>query len=106
VLSGATVGHANNSRPLVTHFFATPLSRAQLRPEKGGAELVLELREAVEPTHRVVAGPGGTMILQIELPRPTRSYAAELAPQRARQRGRPVTRSRAPRSRGGAGPEQ
>jgi hypothetical protein len=77
VLSGAQVASFNNTHPLVTHYFNTPLSRAWLRPDKGGAELVLELRENVTPTHRVVDGPAGTMILQIELPRASRTYVAQ-----------------------------
>jgi hypothetical protein len=88
VMSGAQVGIWNNTNPLVTHYFRTPLSRAWLRPEKGGAELVLELRENVQPTHRVVDGPRGTMILQVELPRPSQPYAASPPgkPQNAKQR--------------------
>ena len=84
VLPGVQVGTVNNTRPLLTHFFETPLARAQLRPEKGGAELVLELRENVQPTHRVVDGPRGTMILQVELPRATRSHTMPVTPSRSR----------------------
>jgi hypothetical protein len=77
VLSRAQVGIWNNTNPLITHYFDTPLSRAWLRPEKGGAELVLELRENVEPKHRVVDGPGGTMILHVELPRASKRHTAQ-----------------------------
>jgi hypothetical protein len=77
VLWRAQVGIRNNTNPLVTHYFDTPLSRAWLRPEKEGAELVLELRENVQLKHRVVDGPRGTMILEIELPRSSKRHGAQ-----------------------------
>lgn len=86
VLTGVQVGIRNNTNPLVTHYFDTPLSRAQLRAHKDGAELVLELRENVEPTHRVLEGPRGMMILQVELPPASKNHAAQpLEPRDAKQ---------------------
>jgi hypothetical protein len=90
VLGGAHVASFNNTHPLVTHYFNTPLSRAWLRPETGGAELVLELRENVTPTHKVVDGPAGTMILTIELPPAARSYAPQAVSSRDAKQGQVV----------------
>jgi hypothetical protein len=73
VLNGAQVTIRNNMHPLVTTYFDTPLARARLAPEKGAAELVLELREKVEPSYRVAAGPGGTSVLEVTLPAPKRN---------------------------------
>jgi hypothetical protein len=99
VLGGAQVASFNNTNPLVTHYFNTPLSRAWLRPETGGAELVLELRENVTPTHKVVDGPAGTMILTIELPRPSRSYAAQPVPSQNAKKGQILLPSKPARKR-------
>lgn len=75
VLSGVDVGIHNNTNPLVTEYFDTPLARARLKRDGNGAQLVLELREAVSPTHRIVDGPRGTMILYVDLPKAQRSYS-------------------------------
>jgi hypothetical protein len=77
VLARTQVGIRNNTNPLVTHYFDTPLSRAWLRPDEAGAQLVLELRENVALKHRVVDGPHGTMILQIDLPRGSKRRGAQ-----------------------------
>jgi hypothetical protein len=74
-LQGADVHLRNNTHPLVTTHFNTPLARMRLKPHRQGAQLVVHLREALEPEHRVVDGPRGTMVLQVTLPRATRSYA-------------------------------
>lgn len=73
VLSGARVTIRNNTHPLVTTYFNTPLDRARLVPTKSAAELVLELRERVEPTYRLANGPGGTSVLEVTLPAPKRN---------------------------------
>jgi hypothetical protein len=75
VLPGVNVGVRNNTNPLVTTHFATPLERAALKPGRKAAELVLELRENVQPAHQSVAGPRGTMTLLVTLPRPSRAHA-------------------------------
>lgn len=41
---------SNNRRALITEAFPTPVSRAFLRPARGGTDLVVELRADVEPT--------------------------------------------------------
>ncbi len=76
VLTGAQIAVWNNTHVLATQFFDTPLSRARLRPDKAGAQLVLDLRENVTPKHSVADGPHGTMILRVLLPRPSHSYVA------------------------------
>jgi hypothetical protein len=87
VLAGVDVGIHNNTNPLVTEYFDTPLARARLKRMDGGAQLVLELREAVSPTHRIVDGPAGTMILYVDLPKAQRDYSANDEPfDRARGR--------------------
>ena len=75
VLTGAQIPTWNNTNPLVTEYFDTPLARARLKNDKNGAQLVLELRESVQPKHRVVDGPNGTQMLYIDLPKATRVYS-------------------------------
>lgn len=76
VLSGADVAVRNNTNALVTTWFDTPLSRARLQPAKGGAQLVLELREAADPTYRVNKLANGWMTLEVVLPAPAAPGAA------------------------------
>ncbi len=71
------VGVQNNTNPLETAHFRTPLSRALLRRVQGGAELVLALREPVVPKHELLAGPGGTMVLRVTLPKAKTQHVAE-----------------------------
>lgn len=77
---GADVAVRNDTNALVVTHFETPLSRFRLVPVKEGVQLVLELREAVEPTHKLVEGPRGSATLIIELPAPQRSWTAEVEP--------------------------
>ncbi len=79
VLTGVEVGVRNNRNPLITEYFDTPLAQARLRRDKAGAQLVLVLREAVQPTQRIVDGPAGTMILYIDLPKATKKYSVDRA---------------------------
>lgn len=75
VLVGAQVAVRNNTNALVTEYFDTPLARAKLKRDAAGAQLVLELREAASAKHRVVDGPGGSMVLYIDLPKAQKSYS-------------------------------
>jgi hypothetical protein len=84
VLGGVHVGVRNNTNALVTTHFNTPLARARLVPDRAGALLVLELRETVEPTHKVSTGPHGMMLLEITLPRAQRLYADRFVPSQGR----------------------
>jgi hypothetical protein len=103
VLRQVQVGVRNNTNPLVTTHFQTAVSSARLVREKDGAQLVVELREKVEPTHRVTGAAGGTMLLEITVPRPTRSFSdatpAAVAPRSAAKapRGAGEKRTRGPR---------
>ncbi len=49
-IPNARVLLSNNRRPLITEAFDTPVSRAWLRPGRGGVDFVVELRADVEPT--------------------------------------------------------
>jgi hypothetical protein len=84
VLGGVHVGVRNNTNALVTTHFDTPLARARLVRDRAGALLVLELREAAEPSHKVSTGPHGTMSLEITIPRAQRTYADRYVPTQAR----------------------
>ncbi len=84
VLSGVHVGVRNNTHPLVTTHFNTPLERARLVPDRAGALLVLDLRESAEPTHKISTGPHGMMLLEITLPRAQRTYADRVVPSQGR----------------------
>jgi hypothetical protein len=75
ILPHVNVGVRNNTNPLVTLHFNTPMSQARLLPDKQGALLIVELREQAELAHKIVNGPRGTMVLQVSLPRARRTYA-------------------------------
>jgi hypothetical protein len=79
-MPGVQVGVRNNTNPLVTSHFNSPISRAQLRPVRGGAKLVVELRESVEPLHTTAPEPGGTMLLHVTVGKAAREYASRAAP--------------------------
>jgi len=66
-LEGARVPVSTNRLPLLTGYFATPVSRVQLVPNKEGTDLVLELRIPSQPTYRVVDSPRG-IVLQVDFP--------------------------------------
>ncbi len=68
LLDGAHVQVWNNTNPLVTTHFRTPVARTKLHPGEVGARLVVELREDVEPVHEIVSGPRGSMLLRIQVP--------------------------------------
>lgn len=60
----------NNTRfPLPTGFFRTPVDRVEMVEQGGGADLVIELREAVAPAYRVLDTPRG-IVIQVDFPRP------------------------------------
>jgi hypothetical protein len=101
LLGGAQVSIRNNTNALVTTYFDTPLSRARLVPGKQGTQLVLELREKVEPGYKVLKGPGGTMLLQVTLPPPSKSFRPpSAAPVRGKTQDRPRSMMRMPAASG------
>lgn len=71
-LGAAKLAHDNNARPLVTHFFNTPVEEAAVRVRGGQASLVLRMRAgatAVTPTLRAEAQEGtGLHFLYVDFP--------------------------------------
>src|SRR5262249_25774631 len=74
-LKGASVPVHNNRNPLLTKHFNTPVARAQLHPVRGGVRLVIALRAATTPVHRVRPVEGGGAVLEIDFP--AGNYAPE-----------------------------
>jgi hypothetical protein len=66
VLKGAHVAIHNNTNPLVTVHFNTPVTKAQLRPSGADLLLVIDLRAASTPAWKITAAKDGTAILQID----------------------------------------
>jgi hypothetical protein len=73
-LKQVQIGVHNNTNPLITEHFQTPLRRVVLRRAGKDAWLRLEFREDVQVTHSVKAGPGGAILVEIVVPKPTREY--------------------------------
>jgi hypothetical protein len=67
-LRGASVIQRTNQLSLITGFFDTPVSRVQLVPMTPDVDVVIELREATDPTYAVVETPRG-MVLWVDFPR-------------------------------------
>lgn len=95
VLKGASPRVWNNTNPLVTVHFNTPVSRARLVPHGKDLWFVVELRAAVEPTWKMSEAPERGAVLTIDFPRGDYLDAqGAAAPSAAEGRGKP---------RGGAG---
>lgn len=69
VLKGAHVTIHNNTNPLVTVHFNTPVSQARLRPAGADLLLVIDLRAATSPAWKMTPAKDGTSILQIDFPK-------------------------------------
>lgn len=69
VLKGAHVNRWNDTNPLVTVHFNTPVAQARLVPHGADLHLVVQLRAAVSPTYKVTAGQGGAASLEIDFPK-------------------------------------
>jgi hypothetical protein len=69
----ALPGH-NAHLALPTGFFRTPIDRVGLVEQGKGVDLVIELREAVQPTYRVLDTPRG-IVIQVDFPRPSGAEA-------------------------------
>ncbi len=74
-LRGTAVLQRTNQLPLLTGFFATPVDRVQLAQQGPDLDLIIELREVTDLTHRVVETPRG-MVLQIDFPKSTSASVA------------------------------
>ena len=68
VLKGAHVVKRNNENALVTVHFNTPVTRARLLPAGGDLHFVIELRQNVKPTWKLVPAKDGAAVLQIDFP--------------------------------------
>jgi hypothetical protein len=76
-LKGVFIPERTNTLPLVTGYFATPVDRAQLVQDGADVELVIDLRDATAPTHRVVETSRG-MVLQVDFPKVAAERAFEV----------------------------
>ena len=83
-LAGVAVPGSNTQLALPTGYFRTPVDRISVVGEAGGADLVIELRDAVEPTYRVLGTPRGSVVLQVDFPR-VADAAATPAPEAAKR---------------------
>jgi hypothetical protein len=85
LLVGVRVPVRNNLNPLITKDFDSVVDSARILSESGkkkrskakakatlgpGVHLVVELREAAKPQHRVVRNADGTATLLVEFPKP------------------------------------
>jgi len=80
----ALPGH-NAHLPLPTGFFRTPVDRVAMVDQGNGVDLVIELREAVQPTYRVLDTPRG-IVIQVDFPRPA-GVEAPAAPPAVKRTG-------------------
>ena len=69
VLKGARIAHHNDTNALVTVHFNTPVMAARLVPKGGDLHLVVVLRAASTPTHKLTPGAGGAFTLEVEFPK-------------------------------------
>jgi hypothetical protein len=68
-LEGASVPSRTNRLPLDTSFFPTPVSQVRLVQHEGGAELVIELRQASEMRLHTEEHRDGVVVM-VDFPRP------------------------------------
>lgn len=68
VLKGVHVAKRNNENALVTVHFNTPVSRARLLPAGGDLHFVVDLRQNVKPTWKLVPAKDGASVLEIDFP--------------------------------------
>ncbi|UQA55115.1 AMIN domain-containing protein [Polyangium aurulentum] len=66
-IQGAAVPTRNNLRALDTQFFDTPVARVQLVEDEEDVDLVIELKQPAQPSHRLVDSEGG-VVLQVDFP--------------------------------------
>ncbi|WP_437727841.1 hypothetical protein [Sorangium sp. So ce861] len=74
-----------NRFPLVTSFFATPVTQVQLVDQGNDLDMVIELRAQTAATYRVIETDQG-MVLQVDFPAslPAQSAATQAGPTRQR----------------------
>lgn len=93
-LKGAVIPLRNSRLPLPTGFFSTPVGRIELVRQGDSAELVIELREAATPEHRVIETPRG-IALQVDFPPPRGARPADPSLRRGPP-SKPLTPSEGP----------
>jgi hypothetical protein len=69
VLKGARAGRRNNTNPLVTVHFNTPVTSARLVPHGHDLWFVVQLRAKVQPAVTMDAAKDGTVVMRIEMPK-------------------------------------
>lgn len=69
VLKGARIAHWNDTNTLVTVHFNTPVMAARLVPKGGDLHLVVALRAASTPTHKMTPGAGGAVTFEVDFPK-------------------------------------
>jgi hypothetical protein len=91
-LEGARIEARNNENPLVTSHFSAMVVHARLTDEAGRGKhrhrhkktagpasvvIVVQMREAAQPTHRMQKNPDGSARLIIDFPKPKKTPAPE-----------------------------
>ena len=79
VLPNTQVPVPNDTNPLVTSHFSTPVKNIKLVARGKNAHLIVELRESTTPQHQVRALPGGITVLEITMPKTSSQVAASIA---------------------------
>jgi hypothetical protein len=69
VLKGARAGRRNNTNPLVTVHFNTPVTSARLVPHGQDLWFVVQLRAKVQPAVTMDAAKDGGAVMRIEMPK-------------------------------------
>jgi len=69
----------NDTNPLVTSHFSTPVKNIKLVARGKNAQLIVELRESTTPQHQVRALPGGIAVLEITIPKTSSRITATSA---------------------------
>jgi hypothetical protein len=69
VLKGAHAGRRNNTNPLVTVHFNTPVTSARLVPHGQDLWFVVQLRAKVQPAVTMDAAKDGSAVMRIEMPK-------------------------------------
>jgi len=91
VLKGASAGRRNNTNPLVTVHFNTPVTSARLVPHGHDLWFVVQLRAKVQPAVTMDAAKDGSAVMRIDLPKgdylPAASDDAKTATQPAGSAG-------------------
>jgi hypothetical protein len=87
VLKGARAGKRNNTNPLVTVHFNTPVTSARLTPRGRDLWFVIALRAKVQPTVTMDTAKEGSAVLRIEFPKGDYLPAAVAAPTKPASKG-------------------